>query len=119
MSDNAERFAREIRLVRVYGNFASLIMVLSALTLLCLIALDVEALNAINAGAFFLCIMFAALYQYFSVRFLINLGTRYDLMPIIKRSLLLQGLSNRPVLYYVFSMLAFLLAWASLVWSAV
>ena len=117
MSDNHERLAREARLVRVYGAYVSVLMALSVLTLIFLAVPEPVALNGLSASAFFLCIIFAALYQYFSVRFLVNLGTRYDLMPIVKRSQLLQGWSNRPVYFYVCSMLSFLFGWASVLWS--
>jgi hypothetical protein len=118
VSDNAERFARETIVVRGYVKSANSYMWVSALALTVLVALRPEALNWAICFSFLLSIVFAAMYQYFGLRFLVNLGTRYDLMPIVKRSRWLRGWSNRPIVYYVSGMLAFACGWLSLIWQA-
>jgi len=118
MSDNAERYGTETVVVRAYVKSANSYMWAAVLTLMVLIALRPEALNWVSCFAFLLSIVFALMYQYFGLRFLVNLGTRYDLMPIVKRSLLLRAWSNRPIVYFVCGMVAFFCGWLGVIWEA-
>jgi len=117
LSDNDERFERETRIVRTYASAAGTYMVLSSAVLLALVALKPEQIGALSACWFLICIVSAGLYRYFGLRYLENLGTRYDLMPIVKRSRWLNAWANKPIVFYVGAMLAFYLGWLGLLWN--
>jgi hypothetical protein len=117
LSDNDERFARETRIVRTYVGTATSYIAISSAVLLALIIIKPEPISMLSACWFLLSIIFASTYRYFALRYLENLGTRYDLMPIVKRSRRFNKWADRPIFFYVGAMLAFYLGWLNLIWN--
>ncbi len=111
--ERAERYDRETRICEGYaGNAKSYVQLalLSLVVTLLVTKTNIHGWLLFAIMAWVGTIVFGGLYQYFVFRYLENLGTRYDLLPIVKRSRLLNNWANRPINFYVIALLSFYLA---------
>ena len=113
LRERAERYDRETRICEGYAGTTKTYVQLAVLSLLVTVLFGQQNIQGWLLFALFAwtaVIVFGGLYQYFVFRHLENLGTRYDLLPIVKRSRLLNDWANRPIIFYVIALLSFYLA---------
>ena len=120
--ERADRYDRETRICEGYTGTVRVYLQLATASLVIIVLFS----DAYSGGWQLLALMgwtsaivFGGLYQYFAFRYLENLGTRYDLLPIVKRSRLLNAWANGPILFYVLALVSFNAAVFALVISAI
>ncbi len=113
LRERAERYDRETRICEGYAGSAKSYVQLAVLSLLVTWMFGRENIQGWLLLALFAwagAVVFGGLYQYFVFRYLENLGTRYDLLPIVKRTRLLNDWANKPIVFYVMALLSFYVA---------
>lgn len=120
LEERARRYDRETRICERYAGNVKTYVQLAVISLVVTALFgkeNIEGWLLLSSGAWTSAIVFGGLYQYFVFRYLENLGTRYDLLPIVKRSRLLNTWANRPIIFYVIALLSFYLAAFGLVFE--
>ncbi len=120
LEERAKRYDRETRICEGYAGNAKTYVQLAVISLVVTVLFGKEYIEGwllLSIGAWMSAIVFGGLYQYFVFRYLENLGTRYDLLPIVKRSRLLNTWANRPIIFYVIALMSFYLAVFGLVFE--
>ena len=108
--DRRARYELELTICARYERSAQLLL---ALCVAVSAAGSFLSLPALSLWLLWLSAALLGTYLYFVNRYLENLGTRYDLLPIVRRSRLLDKWANRPILFFVPGLVLFLLAWLS------
>ncbi len=118
LRERAQRYDRETRICEGYAGNAKTYVQLALIGLVVTVLFGRENIQGwllLALCAWTAAIFFGGLYQYFVFRYLENLGTRYDLLPIVTRARLLNSWANRPIIFYVIALLSFYLAVFSLI----
>ena len=113
--ERAERYDRETRICEGYAANTRVYLLIAAASLV-ISSLFSEGL-LLTKSAWVGTIIFGGLYQYFGFRYLENLGTRYDLLPVVTRARLLNDWANKPIFFYVLALVSFCLAAIGLVFE--
>ncbi|MCZ6618909.1 MAG: hypothetical protein O7E57_12330 [Gammaproteobacteria bacterium] len=111
--ERAQRYDRETRICEGYARHARSYVQLAVLGLVAVGLFGRENIQGwflLALCAWTSTVVFGGLYQYFVFRYLENLGTRYDLLPIVKRARILNTWANKPIIFYVLALMSFYLA---------
>jgi hypothetical protein len=108
-ADRAARYAHERAICQRHEGTARIHLILSIGALAG--SLTVFAVPIHAAVLWWFAAAGSWAYCYFVNRFLENLGTRYDLLPIVTRSRRFDAFANRPILIHIGAGVAFYAAW--------